>query len=216
MTQRILFIIAMLALTGCMTRGSRVTSPDQIQIKNQVLELQKIQGKQAATIEELNNKILLLKDQLDNGKTVPVITTAPAPAPEKNPASNLSGQERLWARALANAKKPELYDLQKDVEILLKSYKSSPITNNALYLLAHTFYERGNFTQAALKFEQLYKNYPDGNKAVASLYKLGLCYQKLGRKDEAREALHNVVALYPGSREATQSEAYLARGETVQ
>ena len=92
---------------------------------------------------------------------------------------------------------------------MLKNYKESPLTNNALFLLAETQYERGQFSQGAIQFEKLYKTYPDGNKAVAALYRLGLCYEKMGHPSEAKEAWQNVITVYPGSAEAIDAEKKL-------
>ena len=75
--------------------------------------------------------------------------------------------------------------------------------------VAETEFERGQVAQAASQFEKLYKTYPDGNKAVAALYRLGLCYEKMGHENEAKEAFQNVMTVYPGSWEALESEKRL-------
>ncbi len=95
---------------------------------------------------------------------------------------------------------------------MLKNYKDSPLTNNALYIYAETLYEQGNYAKSAEEFEKLYKLFPDGNKAVAALYKLALSYQKLGHPTEAQEAFENILTVYPGSREALDAEKQIMNG----
>lgn len=226
--------VSFLLLEGC---GTPAVSPAEFaDFKKQIIELQKAQGVQSARIDELNNKIMLMKDRIDqhsdNGSpeslnaapiptTVPPpVTAAPPPLPVTASAtapaaasgdqnSQASGPDKIYGQALQDARKPQLTFLERDVDLMLKNYRESPLTNNALFLLGETQFERGQFAQGATQFERLYKAYPDGNKAVAALYRLGLCYEKMGHANEAREAYQNVMTVYPGSAEAVDAEKRL-------
>lgn len=216
---------SLLVLSGCATSSG--PNPEVTDLRRQLLELQKTQGAQNAQIAELNNKILLLKDRVDNRTESPMNLPPPvsaAPVPVSPPAAapelllqtqgHENGPEKIYSQAVQDARKPQLTSLEHDVDLLLKNYKESPLTNNALYLLAETQYERGQYSQGASQFEKLYKTYPDGNKAVAALYRLGLCYEKMGHASEAKEAYQNVMTVYPGSAEALEAEKRLKQGST--
>ena len=200
---------------GCSTESKPITN-DLAEVKREMLELHRNQGSQAAAIEELNHKLLVLSDSKrpsseNNIAMVPLVPPDATLPTEKKPPittgteagqSSSSGAEKLYAQAVLSAKKDQMATLQKSVTLLLKGYKESPWTNNALYLLGEKLFQKGQYLKAAEQFENLYKTFPDGNKAVSALYQLGVCYQKLGKPNEATEAFQNVVAVYPGSREA--------------
>lgn len=214
MMQRILiFGTGLLCLEACAT--SDKPSGEVVELRRQVLELQKVEGRHASQIEEINNKILVLSDRIDGSKNLSATPTAPAasaPTVAAMPSSEQQegGAERLFAQAINDAKKNQVASLQKDVDMMFKGYKDSPLTNNALFLLGETFYNRKDYDRAAEQFEKLYKNFPDGNKAVSALYQLGLCFQKMGKTQEAKEAFENVMNIYPGSREAQEAQKQLS------
>jgi len=256
------FAILILFLTGCSSVHSKNDTDDESPqaLKRQILELQKSQTAQAAKIEELNNKILMLKDQVQAPPQVvgPVAQSqgmqspsvqSPHPVQDPNPKADvglppqeeatreatipppvemkvdplspvaapspkkvvtkpkfLTPVEKLYRQVVINSKKQKLDEAGREVNLMLKQYRSSPLTNNALYLYAETLYERENYVKSAEEFEKLYKLFPDGNKAVAALYKLGMSYQKMGHPSEAQETFQNIVSVYPGSREALDAE----------
>jgi TolA-binding protein len=232
-------------LSSC---AGQPTNNSEVQdLKKQIILLQKVQGQQQTQLEELNNKVLLLRDRVDGKSTasspephapgdlpapempetskmevamkptpkVSASTAPPAVTASMLPESS-TAPEKIYNQALNDAKKPQTQFLERDVETLLKSYRESPATNNALFLLAETLYQRQQYSKAAEEYERLYKMFPDGNKAVGSLYRLGLCYEKMGHSDEAKEAYQNVISIYPGSREALDAEKRLENGSGEQ
>jgi TolA-binding protein len=216
------------ALGGCATGPGAPSEIDSL--KNDISQLQKNQSLQSAQIYELTQKLAArpaiektqpvvnesstdvqtekqTEKQIANQTETPTASLTPKVNKKPNPVSlaDMSGAERLYKKSLNDAKLGHLVNVQKNVDLLLKGYKESPWTNNAIYLLGEKFFEKGMYLKAAEQFETLYKTFPDGNKAVSALYKLGECYQKLGKPDEALEAFQNVVSVYPGSKEASMS-----------
>jgi TolA-binding protein len=203
-------------------------------LKSQVLELQKNQTRQQEEIAELNNKLLILSQK--NSPTTPQSSSQispkiqsslavnplavqpapialPVPAGEsQNGRSKSQSAESLYTKFLGESKKPQTADAQKTVELMLKTYHTSPLTSNALYEYGNILYDRAKYNESAIEFERLYKIFPDGNKAVSALYKLALCYQKTGHPQEAQEAFQNVLTVYPGSREALDAEKQIVGG----
>jgi TolA-binding protein len=230
--RNILFIsVALfLGLGGCSSvHESPIVDDSNANLKRQILELQKIQTQQSSQIEDLNNKISMLsKTPQPATKIVAPTPTLQAPPPQTDNIRALApilappDRERripskdpaftLFRQIVADCKKPRLDDAAKSVALILKKFKDSPVTSNAIYLYADTLFERDNYAKSADEFEKLYKLYPDGNKAVSALYKLALCYQRLGHPAEAQQAFENIVTLYPGSREALDSEKQIMNG----
>lgn len=176
----------------------------------QILELQKNVGRQAQQIEELNKKISILATRLETTaahQSDGVTEKGIHPQVEAKPSS--TGEELIYSRALENLKSGQLGAMEKNVSLLNKGFKSSPLTEGAAFLLGEAYFKNNQFQKAATLFESLYSTSPDGPRAVNTLYLLGLTYQKLNRAHEARQALQSVVMMYPGSQQASRAAKIL-------
>lgn len=221
MNKQLRFLV-IFSLMGCATTRSQDVEVGQL--KKQILELQKVQGFQSNKIDELNNKLVLLSEKKTVGAPEPSPSLAPLAELKERPASSpvplevvpVGNAEKLYVQLQGYAKGGQYKEMQKIGDALLKNFRMSPWTNDAIFMMGETYYEKGHYLNAAEQFEKLYKNYPDGNKAVSSLYALGLCYEKLGKPNEATEAYQNIIAIYPGSREALKAAQNLQALESPQ
>jgi TolA-binding protein len=64
------------------------------------------------------------------------------------------------------------------------------------------FFAESQFDSAATEYGRVGALYPDGDRVPASLYKLALSLEKLGRPNEARKTLDDLVKRFPLSGEA--------------
>lgn len=71
----------------------------------------------------------------------------------------------------------------------IRTHPNDEKTPNAYYWLGETFYFRGDYAQAAVRFAAGYEKFPNSPKASASLLKLGMSLANLGNKQEACTAL---------------------------
>lgn len=201
-----LVLPASLFFIGCATPQA------QQDLKKQIVDLQKTQSKQNNQIEELNSKIYLLTDRLEhyergtaiqkNSKSMQAITPQTV---------SKSGDLQIYEMAIKDLKKNSIDSFTKKVDLLVKGFKKSPLTDNALYLLGDYHYKKKNYAVASQVFEKLYSLSPDGNRAVSALYMLGLSYERQKRNQEAKEAYQTILNIYPGSREAMDSSKKLTQ-----
>lgn len=198
---KILGLSILVACIGACNSGQR--SKEEAELKRQLIDIQKLQAKQANQMEELNNKLLLLGEKMDAKPAV-------LPPVKESISETKGGDVKLYERAMKDLKNNSFESFRKNTELLNKGFKDSPLANNAMYLLGDTYFRKADYGNAAKTFEQLYSTNPDGNRAVSTLYLLGLSYQKLGRTQEAKEAFQSIVNIYPGSREAAASSKKLA------
>ncbi len=208
--KKIFFVFSLFVFLGC---SSPQNNGDTAEMRKQVLEIQKTQGRQSALIDELNNKILLLTDRVESHEkpvAQPVKPTAQSPN-LNTPKESLTGDLKIYEMAMKDLKNQAFDQFEKKVGLLSKGYKDSPLTSNALFLEGEFLFNRKQFGRAARIFEKLYSVSPDGNRAVSALYYLGVSYEKLGRIQEAKEAFQSIINIYPGSREAAQSAKKLAQ-----
>lgn len=77
------------------------------------------------------------------------------------------------------------------------AYPDGALTGNALYWLGETYYVRGEFKLAAIRFAEGYKRFPDHPKGPDNLLKLGMSLGKLNKNREACTSLSQIDRQYP-------------------
>lgn len=84
----------------------------------------------------------------------------------------------------------------------LRRFALSEMADNAQYGVGECFFAQAVFDSAALEYAHVGEQWPKGDRAAASLYKLALCQERLGRAAESRRSLEDLVKRFPGSSEA--------------
>jgi TolA-binding protein len=68
----------------------------------------------------------------------------------------------------------------------------------------------GNHNQAIVEFSKVFR-FPNSNKSDDAQLKLGLCYMKLGDKQQARAEFDRLIASYPQSEYVSLAQNYIGR-----
>jgi tol-pal system protein YbgF len=85
---------------------------------------------------------------------------------------------------------------------LLARYPSHELADNAQYGVGECFFAESRFDSAATEYARVEALNPAGDKVPASLYKLALSQEKLGRSADSRRTLEDLVKRFPSSGEA--------------
>jgi tol-pal system protein YbgF len=93
----------------------------------------------------------------------------------------------------------------------LQTYASSSRADDAAFWIADCHYKQGEFKNAVLRFDDVVRNYPTGNRAPDALYRQGESLLKLGPgfHEAARRAFERVLKEYPDSARAADSKRQL-------
>jgi tol-pal system protein YbgF len=93
----------------------------------------------------------------------------------------------------------------------LQTYASSLRADDAAFWMADCHYKQGEFKNAVLRFDDVVRNYPDGNRAPDALYRQGESLLKLGPgfREAARRAFERVLKEYPDSTRAKEAHRQL-------
>lgn len=91
---------------------------------------------------------------------------------------------------------------------VIKRYPTSELADNAQYWIGEVHYDRKDYALALEQFRKVEQDYPTGDKVPASLLKIGMSLQELGKPAEARRAFESLVERFPST-----EEARLARGK---
>jgi tol-pal system protein YbgF len=84
----------------------------------------------------------------------------------------------------------------------LTRYPSSELADNARYGAGECFFAQSKFDSAAVEYQRVATDYPDGDKVPAALYKLALSQDKLGKADAAKKTFQDLIKRFPDSGEA--------------
>jgi len=93
----------------------------------------------------------------------------------------------------------------------LQNYPASPYADDAAYWMADCYFKQGDYRIAVLRFNDVVRVYPTGNKAADALYRQGESLLKLGPgfHDAARTVFKQVVKDYPDSDRAREAQQQL-------
>ncbi len=93
----------------------------------------------------------------------------------------------------------------------LQTYPASAHADDAAFWMADCHYKEEDYRNAVLRFDDVVRNYPTGNKAPDALYRQGESLLKLGPgfHEAAKRAFDRVLKEYPGSSSAKQAAEQL-------
>lgn len=157
---------------------------------------------------KLPAKSVQAKVQAQPQATVQPQAPAPAPASAPMPQTPISvspaktGEHFLYSKILETYRSHNEDEMQKTLQLLLKTYPESVFADNALYMSGLMAFEMGNLNLAQKQFERLLKEYPRSNKAVSALFAKASIEKRTGRAASAKRGFARVLDLYPGSPEA--------------
>lgn len=81
----------------------------------------------------------------------------------------------------------------------LVRWPGHPYAENAMYWRGEAYYARGEFERAAQEFEAVVARFSTGAKVPDALLKLGMCFERLGSAERARDAWRRLENEFPRS-----------------
>lgn len=94
-------------------------------------------------------------------------------------------------------------------DLLLENDKNS-LADNAQYWIGESYYGLGNYAQAIAEFEKIF-TFPRSDKSDDAQLKIGLCYLRMGDRQQAKNGLEQLLAVYPNSEYVGKARQYLSR-----
>ena len=84
----------------------------------------------------------------------------------------------------------------------LRRYPDTDLADNAQYGAGECFFAQARFDSALVEYSRVGERWATGDRAPAALYKVGLCQERLGHKDESKKTFEDLVKRFPQSGEA--------------
>ncbi len=139
--------------------------------------------------------------------TPPQKQTAPTPAPAPKPTPKTD--KGAYEAALAMQEAGKYAESRKAMTAFMEAYPKSAYVPNALYWIGESHYSQSQWDQAILSFKDVAARFPKHAKAADALLKLGMSYEQLKDKDNARFHYEALIEDFPGSRAAGLAKSKL-------
>jgi len=121
----------------------------------------------------------------------------------QGPPSALDPQaKRAYDAALALVSAHKYDEALDSLAAFLMKWPDHPYADNAMYWRGECYFARGDYVHASEQFEGVLSRFPAGNKVPDAMLKLGICRQKLGDPNGAREVFVRLTQQFPRSEAA--------------
>ncbi len=108
-------------------------------------------------------------------------------------------EKETYDEAFQSLKDLDYADAAEQFQNFLQLYPFSQYADNAQYWLGESYYVTRNYEIALEAFQGLLSKYADSPKIADGLLKIGYTHYELKQWDQARAALEQVQAQYPGT-----------------
>jgi tol-pal system protein YbgF len=157
-------------------------------------------------LEDSGHRLGELSQRLESSRS---ITT-----PDTSAASNLQGAA-LNPRQMFDTAYLDLTKGNHDLALMgfqdfVKVFPQSELADDAIYWSGECLYTQRKLPEAIAELSKVVADHPKGDKAAASLYKIGLIQLELKEKRQARSSLQKLIREYPRSVEAKLAKEKLA------
>ena len=175
--------------------------PEAFNKMNESMDLVKTQQ------EAQSAQLLQIQNELKEQRTfIEKVTTNLSNANSSSKSQKKSAKTEL-AHALDLIRTDDYADARTQLEALIDHSELSPGDHNkVLYGLGKAEHYTKNFEKSLVYFSKIYSKYPKSSLAASSLLFIGRNFEKMGKKDEAKQAFAKVVEDYSGSKEAKEAK----------
>ena len=161
-------------------------------------QMQRLEGKLEETIQRVN--------QILSRAPAPAVPTggptAPATAPTGPPAAPAPDPVQLYDAATQDLTQGRYALALGGYRDFLRRFPSVDLSDDAQYGVGECFFAQAAFDSAAIEYAVVPARWPDGNRVPPALYKLGLSQERLGRADDSKKTLQDLIRRFPRSAEA--------------
>lgn len=223
MMKKLMIAGLLISTVGCLQTRSDMREGEQRQVlQTQVSTLQKSTADVGSRFAELEEQIRFLNGRIE------VLENKLASAHNENEAirrnsvesvQNQNQKFQIFQEALTKAEqdqmalRAELASLRAEMmaQQSQKAAAASKASNKNAYELGDDHFEKKEYRQAILEYQRYREKNPKGKSFASATYKIGVSFQELGLRDEARSFYEEVVSKYPKSDEARKSKTRLQK-----
>lgn len=144
------------------------------------------------------------KSQAPSGETWGQAT--PQPKPQE---AQKDIPQALFDTGVSNFNERKYAEADRAFNDFLKNYKTHNLAGDAQFYLAECHFQRNQFSDAALAYQEVITKFPKSAKVPAAYLKQGISFSKVGQKAAAQARLNELIKKYPRSGEAARAKTFL-------
>jgi TolA-binding protein len=212
--------VLILNLTGCLkTRTDIGEEENKRSVQQQVSKLQKTNADTESRFSEMNDEIRSL-----NGKVESLEHKIQTNGQSRDKSQGQLEQQLAETNKRLLAVQEELQKVQSQVKMLGEELlkmgsvqaASAAVDGEAgkktdILKLAESSFAKKNWRDAATYFEKYRETHPNGKKYGEATLKIGIAFQELGMKDDAKTFFSDVIEKYPNTPIAKQAKDRLKK-----
>jgi TolA-binding protein len=224
-------VVSLFATAGCLqTRSETAEQDEKKQVMNQVSNLQKVKADQGAKIDELTETIRSLSGRIEtmearHEKTIEQYNQQVAESKAQNKAQNeeFVVQLKMFEQDIAALKEKaaqaeaarvaavnEAQNAKANSAKASEAANAKPAEKNAAekasWEEAEELFEKKDYKRAATALQRYREKNPKGKRLGEATYRIGVCFQEMGMKSEAKAFYSEVLERFakdPAAKKAT-------------
>lgn len=212
------------ALTGCLQTRNQVRDTEQKQvIQQEVVKLQRTNADASTRFADVEDDVRNLRGRLEvlehkSGQGNQEVEAAKRFTVEHAADNN---KKILLLQEGLSAMEKNMNQLTAELNAL-KAERAATIAQNSAaqakaaadakksaYEVGQDYFEQKEWKKAILNFQKYRDESPSGKKIADATYKMGVSFQELGMKDEAKTFYDELVSKHPSSNEARKAKVRL-------
>ncbi|MGZ3772794.1 MAG: tetratricopeptide repeat protein [Pseudobdellovibrionaceae bacterium] len=206
-------------LTGCLKTRNDVHEDEQAQVmQQQVVTMQKTNADATSRVTDLEEQMRDLNGRVDVvenkiGKNDSSIENSLKSSQQQN--QELNQKMALLQEALTkleadiHAVGVEVQAMKTEKAAAANERVQSKQLKNDVLDIGRDFFEKKDWKQSILNFQKYRDDHPKGKNFPEATYKIGVAFQELGMKDEAKTFYDEIVNKFPKSDEARRAKIRL-------
>jgi len=165
-----------------------------------------------STTQELFEQMGRLESKLDEvtGRFQQITERVPPAA--SAPAAGQGDPNQLYDQATMDLTQGRYALALQGFRDFVRRYPTAELADNAQYGVGEAFFAQSLFDSAAVEYARVERDWAQGDRVPAALYKLALCRERQGDADAARRTFEDLIKRFPNSGEAQLARERLGGG----
>lgn len=205
-------------LTGCLKTRNEVRENEQSQVmQQQVVTMQKTHADSTGRFSEIeeqlrefNGRVDVIENKL--GKSDSGVEAALKTTQQQNQELN---QKMMLLQEALTKMEVDVHALNAEIQALKAdkaaagAERSVKQAKKDVFEMGQEFFEKKDWKQSILNFQKYRDDHPKGKNFSEATYKIGVAFQELGMKDEAKTFYDEIVNKFPKTEEARRAKVRL-------
>ncbi len=173
---------------------SGVEAKDSVDIKSKDFDLEELIRNQRGEIENLKHRLSIVEQNLGIFHEKEIVFKSP-----EQIANNIKGKSPEKIIEMAN----DLIDLDKCQEArdilnaFMKEYPKNLYCGRMYFYIGKSYFKEKDYKNAAQSYMESFEVNPNGTKTPKALFRLSLCFFKLGKQDQRKITLEKLASTFP-------------------